>query len=142
MGASAIAVQPVRTTLEPLVAQSLVHIHPNSEIARTFGERIGASAFIRISTVAVVVPAVLFDLARAPIRRGSRAMRQMKCQKLLLNRASRKPPSLAVARNCGIGSRSLNVDVNALDRLHTERGWNSSYCGLCPPIWRKNGPIG
>jgi hypothetical protein len=32
--------------------------------------------------------------------------------------ASRKLPSFAVARNCGIGSSSLNADVNAFDRLH------------------------
>src|SRR5260370_27143597 len=44
--------------------------------------------------------------------------------------ASRKLPSFAVARNCGIGSSSLNADVNAFDRLHMVRGWNSSCCGL------------
>ena len=43
---------------------------------------------------------------------------------------SRRVPSFAVARNCGIGSSSLNTDVNAFDRLHTVRGWNSSYCGF------------
>jgi hypothetical protein len=44
--------------------------------------------------------------------------------------ASRKLPSFAVARNCGIGSSCLNADVNAFDRLHMVRGWNSSCCGL------------
>lgn len=44
--------------------------------------------------------------------------------------AVRKPPSLAVARNCGIGSSSLNAEVKALDRLHIVLGWNSSCCGL------------
>jgi hypothetical protein len=42
----------------------------------------------------------------------------------------RKPASLAVARNCGIGSSSLNADVKALDRLHSVLGWNSSCYGL------------
>lgn len=45
-------------------------------------------------------------------------------------RCSRNPLSLAVALNCGIGSSSLNADVNALDRLHSVRALNSSYCGL------------
>ena len=45
-------------------------------------------------------------------------------------RCSRKPLSLAVALNCGIGSNSLNADVNALDRLQSVRALNSSYCGL------------
>jgi len=44
--------------------------------------------------------------------------------------ASRKLPSFAVARNCGIGSSSLNAEVNAFDRLHMVRGWNSWCCGL------------
>jgi hypothetical protein len=35
--------------------------------------------------------------------------------------ASRKPASLAVARNCGMGSSSLNAEVKALERLHTVR---------------------
>jgi hypothetical protein len=43
--------------------------------------------------------------------------------------ASRNLPSRAAARNCGIGSSSLNADVNAFDRLHMVRGWNSSCCG-------------
>src|SRR5436305_8932434 len=45
-------------------------------------------------------------------------------------RCSRKPLSFAVALNCGIGSNSLNADVNALDRLQSVRALNSSYCGL------------
>jgi hypothetical protein len=40
---------------------------------------------------------------------------------------SKNFPSFAVARNCGIGSSSLNADVNAFDRLHIVRCWNSSY---------------
>jgi hypothetical protein len=36
--------------------------------------------------------------------------------------ASRKLPSFAVDRNCGIGSSPLNADVNAFDRLHMVRG--------------------
>jgi hypothetical protein len=62
-------------------------------------------------------------------------------QKLCLKRASRKPPSLAVARNYGIGSRSLNADVNAFDTLQTVRGLNSSYCGSFPSIWRRGGEL-
>ena len=38
---------------------------------------------------------------------------------------SRKPASLAVARNCGMGSSSLNAEVKALDRLQSVRGSNS-----------------
>ena len=50
-------------------------------------------------------------------------------------RRSRKPASLAVARNCGIGSSSLNADVKALDRLHSVRRWNSWCCGLKYRSW-------
>jgi len=39
---------------------------------------------------------------------------------------SRNDPSLAVARNYGIASSSLNADVNAFDRLHIVRSENSS----------------
>ena len=46
-----------------------------------------------------------------------------------LHDRSRKPASLAVARNCGIGSSCLNADVKAFERLHIVRGWNSSCCG-------------
>jgi len=38
-------------------------------------------------------------------------------------------PSLAVALNCGMGSSSLNAEVNALERLQIVRGWNSSHFG-------------
>lgn len=38
----------------------------------------------------------------------------------------RNPASLAVALYCGIGSSSLNALVNAFERLHIVRGWNSS----------------
>src|SRR5262249_28034383 len=38
----------------------------------------------------------------------------------------KKPASFAVTLYCGIGSRSLNALVNAFDRLHIVRGWNSS----------------
>src|SRR6266481_5076202 len=44
--------------------------------------------------------------------------------------SSRNDASLAVALNCGMGSRSLNALVNALDKLHTVRGANSSTFGL------------
>ena len=44
--------------------------------------------------------------------------------------SSRNEPRLAVALNCGIGSRSLNALVNALDKLHNVRGANSSTVGL------------
>jgi hypothetical protein len=50
-------------------------------------------------------------------------------QKFCLNRVSRKPPSLTVALNCGIGSSSLKADVKVFDRLHMVRDRNSSYCG-------------
>src|SRR5258708_35588567 len=39
--------------------------------------------------------------------------------------ACKKPASLAVALNCGIGSSSLKALVNALERLHMVRAWNS-----------------
>jgi len=38
----------------------------------------------------------------------------------------KKPASFAVALYCGIGSSSLNALVNAFERLHMVRGWNSS----------------
>jgi hypothetical protein len=41
---------------------------------------------------------------------------------------ARKPPSFAVALNCGIGSSFLKALVNAFDKLHIVRGANSSYC--------------
>src|SRR5580692_7749702 len=47
----------------------------------------------------------------------------------LENRASRNSPSFAVALNCGMGSSSLNADVNALERLQIVRGRNWSYFG-------------
>ena len=40
------------------------------------------------------------------------------CRDHAVPAASRKRPSFAVARNCGIGSISLNADVNAFDSLH------------------------
>jgi hypothetical protein len=39
------------------------------------------------------------------------------------------PPGFAVALYWGIGSNSLNALVNAFDRLHMVRGWNSSFTG-------------
>lgn len=45
------------------------------------------------------------------------------------NRLSGNSPSFAVALNCGMGSSSLNADVNALERLQIVRGRNSSYFG-------------
>jgi hypothetical protein len=42
---------------------------------------------------------------------------------------ARKPPSLAVALNCGTGSSFLKALVKALDRLHMVRAENSGYCG-------------
>jgi hypothetical protein len=48
---------------------------------------------------------------------------QNDCEK----RASRNSPSFAAALNCGIGSSSLNADVNAFERLQMVRGVNSSY---------------
>src|SRR6202008_3416839 len=45
------------------------------------------------------------------------------------NRVSRNSPSFAVALNCGMGSSSLNAEVNAFDRLQIVRGRNSSYLG-------------
>ena len=45
------------------------------------------------------------------------------------NRASRNSPSFAVALNRGMGSSSLNAEVNAFERLQIVRGWNSSYFG-------------
>jgi len=50
-------------------------------------------------------------------------------QKACENRASRNSPSLAVALNCGMGSSSLNADVNGLERLQIVRKRNSSYFG-------------
>ena len=51
--------------------------------------------------------------------------------------ASRNRPSFAVARNCGMGSSSLNAYVNAFDRLHMVLDSNSSCCGVFLPIWGK-----
>jgi hypothetical protein len=45
------------------------------------------------------------------------------------NRASRNSLSFAVTLNWGMGSSSLNADVNALERLQIVRGRNSSYLG-------------
>ena len=42
---------------------------------------------------------------------------------------ARKPPSLAVALNCGTGSSFLKALVKAFDKLHMVRGENSGYCG-------------
>jgi hypothetical protein len=42
---------------------------------------------------------------------------------------ARKPPSLAVALNCGTGSSFLNALVKAFDRLHMVLAENSAYCG-------------
>jgi hypothetical protein len=50
-------------------------------------------------------------------------------QKHCENLASRNSPSFAVALNCGMGSSSLNADVNAFDRLQIVRERNSSYFG-------------
>lgn len=41
----------------------------------------------------------------------------------------RNSPSLAVALNCGMGSSSLNAEVNACEKLQMVRGWNFSYFG-------------
>ena len=46
--------------------------------------------------------------------------------KLRLKQVSRKLPSFAVARNCGMASRSLKADVNALNRLQSARGPQSA----------------
>jgi hypothetical protein len=43
-------------------------------------------------------------------------------QKACKNRVSKNSPNFAVALNCGMGSSSLNADVNALDRLQIVRG--------------------
>jgi hypothetical protein len=40
-------------------------------------------------------------------------------QKACEKRASRNSPSFAVALNCGMGSNSLNAEVNAFDRLQS-----------------------
>src|SRR5208283_4472670 len=41
----------------------------------------------------------------------------------------RKPANFAVALYWGIGSSSLNALVNAFERLHMVRAWNSSCTG-------------
>ena len=43
---------------------------------------------------------------------------------------SKNGPSLAVARNCGMASSLRKAEVNAFERLHSVRGWNSSSFGL------------
>ncbi len=45
------------------------------------------------------------------------------------NRISRNSPSLAVALNWGMGSSSLNAEVNAFERLQMVLDLNSSYFG-------------
>jgi len=42
---------------------------------------------------------------------------------------ARKPPSLAVALNCGTGSSFLKALVKAFDSLHMVLAENSGYCG-------------
>jgi hypothetical protein len=42
---------------------------------------------------------------------------------------ARKPPSLAVALNCGTGSSFLNALVKAFDKLHIILAENSGYYG-------------
>jgi hypothetical protein len=56
---------------------------------------------------------------------GTAMLPQKACEK----RASRNSPSFAVALKCGMGSSSLNAEVNAFDRLQIVRGLNSSYRG-------------
>jgi hypothetical protein len=48
---------------------------------------------------------------------------------MCLTRSRMDSPNLAVALNCGMGSSSLNDDVNALETLQIVRGRNSSYFG-------------
>jgi hypothetical protein len=55
---------------------------------------------------------------------------------------ARNPPSLAVALNCGTGSRFLKALVNAFDRLHIVRGENSGYCCLCRQLGEKAAQLG
>src|SRR5215831_16816609 len=43
------------------------------------------------------------------------------------NRDSRNSPNFPVALNCGMGSSSLNAEVNAFDKLQIVRDRNSSY---------------
>ncbi len=45
----------------PLVAQPLVHVHPNPDIAGTFRKCVRAGAFVGISPVRIGVAAVLLD---------------------------------------------------------------------------------
>jgi hypothetical protein len=47
----------------------------------------------------------------------------------------RNSPNLAVALNCGMGSSSLNAEVNALERLQIVRDRNSSYLGSKYKSW-------
>ena len=56
---------------------------------------------------------------------GTAVLAQKDCE----NRASRNPPSFAVALNCGMGSSPLNAEVNASERLQIVRERNSSYFG-------------
>jgi hypothetical protein len=46
-----------------------------------------------------------------------------------LGNCARKPPSLAVALNCGTGSSFLKALVKAFDKLHMVLAANSGYCG-------------
>src|SRR5215813_9340323 len=45
-------------------------------------------------------------------------MNQLSPNQLSATAVSRKLPSRAVARNCGMGSSPLNADVKAFDKLH------------------------
>jgi hypothetical protein len=47
------------------------------------------------------------------------------CRDQLALAASRNRPSFAVARNCGMGSSSLDADVSVFDRLHMVLDLNS-----------------
>jgi hypothetical protein len=73
---------------------------------------------------------------------GTAILLQNDCENL----ASRNVPNLAVALKWGMGSSSLNADVNAFERLQIVRGRNSSYFGswayvvdnISPLMWRRD----
>jgi hypothetical protein len=54
---------------------------------------------------------------------------------------ARKPPSLAVALNCGTGSSFLKALVKAFERLHMVLAENSGYCGSKYSRWTSGGRL-
>jgi hypothetical protein len=86
------------------------------------GARHGSPSRLSVLVVVLHLPVSL-------VERGGGSLRPPFGLELLGESGLQESPSLAVALNCGIGSSSLNAEVNALERLHIVRGRNCSYFG-------------